>query len=68
MYTLYFNNKQKNYRKMDNFANKNKHVQMDHLACFAGGMYGLAAHQEKDGNSDRWMKIAEEILLFYFFR
>ena len=49
---------------MDNFANKNKHVQMDHLACFAGGMYGLAAHQEKDGNSDRWMKIAEEILLF----
>ena len=37
---------------------------MDHLACFAGGMYGLAAHQEKDGNSDRWMKIAEEILLF----
>ncbi len=37
---------------------------MDHLACFAGGMYGLAAHQENDANSDRWMKIAEEILLF----
>merc|ERR1712073_20219 len=34
---------------------------MDHLACFAGGMYGLAAHEEKDSNSERWMKIAEGI-------
>lgn len=34
---------------------------MDHLACFAGGMYGLAAHEEKDSNSDRWMGIAEGI-------
>ena len=22
-------------------------------------MYGLAAHEEKDSNSERWMKIAE---------
>jgi mannosyl-oligosaccharide alpha-1,2-mannosidase len=34
---------------------------MDHLACFAGGMYGLAAHREKDENSARWMAIAEGI-------
>jgi len=34
---------------------------MDHLACFAGGMYGLAAHEEKDENSGRWMEIAKGI-------
>jgi len=34
---------------------------MDHLACFAAGMYGLAAHEEKDANSDRWMEIAKGI-------
>jgi len=34
---------------------------MDHLACFAGGMYGLAAEMEKDANSDRWMNIAKGI-------
>lgn len=34
---------------------------MDHLACFAGGMYGLAAHEEKDSNSGRWMDIAKGI-------
>merc|ERR1712079_983531 len=34
---------------------------MDHLACFAGGMYGLAAHEEKDSNSERWMGIAKGI-------
>merc|ERR1711962_1275281 len=34
---------------------------MDHLACFAGGMYGLAAHEEKDSNSERWMSIAKGI-------
>lgn len=34
---------------------------MDHLACFAAGMYGLAAKQEKDHNSKRWMEIAEGI-------
>ena len=34
---------------------------MDHLACFAGGMYGLAAHEEKDENSAHWMKVAEGI-------
>lgn len=27
----------------------------------AGGMYGLAAHEEQDENSERWMKIAEGI-------
>ena len=32
---------------------------MDHLACFAAGMYGLAAHEEKDANSERWMDIAK---------
>ena len=32
---------------------------MDHLACFAAGMYGLAAHEEKDGNSERWMEVAQ---------
>lgn len=34
---------------------------MDHLACFAGGMYGLAAENEKDANSERWMGIAKGI-------
>jgi len=34
---------------------------MDHLACFAAGMYGLAAHEEKDDNSERWMEIAKGI-------
>jgi len=34
---------------------------MDHLACFAGGMYGLAADEENDNNSERWMNIAREI-------
>ena len=35
---------------------------MDHLACFAGGMYGLAAHNtEKDNHSARWMSIAAGI-------
>jgi mannosyl-oligosaccharide alpha-1,2-mannosidase len=49
---------------------------MDHLACFAAGgtnaifighksdlpgMYGLAAHEEKDGNSERWMELAKVI-------
>ena len=32
---------------------------MDHLACFAAGMYGLAAHEEKDENSERWMEVAK---------
>jgi len=35
---------------------------MDHLACFAAGMYGLAAHEEKDANSDRWMEVAKGII------
>jgi len=34
---------------------------MDHLACFGAGMYGLAAHEEKDENSGRWMAIAKGI-------
>merc|ERR1719468_281804 len=34
---------------------------MDHLACFGGGMYGLAAHEERDENSNRWMEIAKGI-------
>jgi mannosyl-oligosaccharide alpha-1,2-mannosidase len=34
---------------------------MDHLACFGAGMYGLAAHEEKDQNSARWMEIAKGI-------
>ncbi len=34
---------------------------MDELACFGGGMYALAAHEEKDANSERWMRIGEEI-------
>ena len=34
---------------------------MDHLACFAGGMYGLAAKEEQDSNSERWMEIAKVI-------
>ena len=32
---------------------------MDHLACFAAGMYGLAAHEEKDDKSERWMEVAK---------
>lgn len=34
---------------------------MDHLACFAGGMFGLAAHEEKDDNSARWMEVGKGI-------
>ncbi len=34
---------------------------MDELACFGGGMYALAAHEEQDANSDRWMQIGEGI-------
>ena len=34
---------------------------MDHLACFAGGMYGLAAEEENDSNSDRWLELAKGI-------
>ena len=34
---------------------------MDELACFAGGMYGLAAKEEQDKNSDRWMEIGKGI-------
>ena len=34
---------------------------MDHLACFAGGMYGLAAEEEQDANSARWMELAKGI-------
>jgi len=34
---------------------------MDHLACFAGGMYGLASKEEKNENSERWMEIAKGI-------
>ena len=39
---------------------------MDHLACFAAGMYGLAAHEEKDDNSERWMEIAKVACLKIF--
>ena len=39
---------------------------MDHLACFAAGMYGLAAHEEKDDNSERWMEIAKVTYLKIF--
>jgi len=31
------------------------------LCFFKAGMYGLAAHEEKDENSDRWMGIAAGI-------
>ena len=34
---------------------------MEHLACFAGGMYGLAAVEEDDANSARWLELGEEI-------
>ncbi|XP_040572363.1 mannosyl-oligosaccharide 1,2-alpha-mannosidase IA [Lepeophtheirus salmonis] len=34
---------------------------MDHLACFGGGMYALAAKEEKDANSERWMNIGAGI-------
>ena len=37
---------------------------MDHLACFAAGMYGLAAHEEKDENSERWMEVAKVRIFF----
>ena len=39
---------------------------MDHLACFAAGMFGLAAHEEKDDNSERWMEIAKVAYLKIF--
>jgi len=34
---------------------------MDHLACFAGGMYSLAAHNQKDSKSSRWMEVGRGI-------
>jgi len=35
---------------------------MDHLACFTGGMFGLAAINDGDElNKKKWMKFAEEI-------
>ena len=34
---------------------------MEHLACFTGGLFGLAAENEKDENRDRWMSIAKDI-------
>ena len=35
---------------------------MDHLACFAGGMFGLAASQEDSQvRKTKWMKIGQEI-------
>ena len=35
---------------------------MDHLACFAGGMFGLAAsHEDDEVSRVRWMNIAEGI-------
>ena len=34
---------------------------MDHLACFAGGMYGLAAEEEDDANSARWLELGQGI-------
>jgi len=35
---------------------------MDHLACFAGGMFALAARDSEDNiTKSRWMKIAEGI-------
>ena len=34
---------------------------MDHLACFAGGMFGLAAEEEEDANSARWLELGKEI-------
>ena len=32
---------------------------MEHLACFVAGMYGLAAHEDKDEKSERWMELAK---------
>jgi len=35
---------------------------MDHLACFAGGMFGLAAVNDEDElNKKKWMNIAEDL-------
>ena len=31
------------------------------FSCFTAGMYGLAAHEEQDQNSDRWLGIAAGI-------
>ena len=39
-------------------GNKLEH-KMEHLACFAGGLYGLAATEVKSENSDRWMDVAK---------
>ena len=32
---------------------------MDHLACFAGGMFGLAAREDQNNKSDRWMQLSK---------
>ena len=37
------------------------HLNNPILFLFAGGMYGLAAHEERDENSNRWMEIAKGI-------
>ncbi|XP_049836447.1 mannosyl-oligosaccharide alpha-1,2-mannosidase IA isoform X2 [Schistocerca gregaria] len=34
---------------------------MDHLGCFSGGMFGLAAHTLKNDMSERYMEIAEGV-------
>ena len=34
---------------------------MDHLACFAGGMYALAAQTIGGPKKDEWMKLAADI-------
>lgn len=35
--------------------------QMSHLACFAGGLFGLGAHTKKNNMTEKYMKMAEEI-------
>jgi mannosyl-oligosaccharide alpha-1,2-mannosidase len=34
---------------------------MEHLACFAGGMFGMAARSLNNNNSDLFMHMGEEI-------
>ena len=35
---------------------------MHHLACFAAGLYGHAAMEVQNDNSERWMDLAKEII------
>ena len=34
---------------------------MEHLTCFAGGLYGMSSHHLNKRNTNKFMKVAKEI-------